>query len=923
MLRPGRFDKKIRVDAPDLEGRRDILEYYLSKMSHDESMDPMILAVETQFYTPADLKYLLNEALRYALFDGRTYMTYRDFKMAQPEHEFGLREPIKNMTKQGKYRLAAHEAAHAIAVRLYKPDWRISRITIIRQGRAYGYVLSMPATESFNYLNTYETLHNQLRVAVAGKAGEMEFGGEQEQTLGVGGDFANIRYVLRTMAGAGMFGPLGASDEPETIKEIRNMMEETFLMALDEVRMDMRLHREMGENLIQLLLEKEELMADEVEEFFDEYGLHTPKPHLLTRRVLIRSHTRNRTGITMSSNQIQPAPKESRFHWEMEESYVDRRNRLPNRIRRYIKRLWLPAIIIGLILSALLSAQLMATILPVLGFVLEISLFILIFLSQFILLFWFLARTRNYTIMPDSGTEGIGFDDYKGQPEILEQAQQIVTLLRGVKAFEGAGGEPLTGLLLEGPPGTGKTWLAQAISTEAKVPFFYMDASGLQAMFIGVGPMKVMNLFRKARKMAKRYGAAVIFLDEIDAVGSRGGVASVGGNDEDNNGMFGGGGSGGMGVLSTMLIEMSGFSQEHGWRARWRSWWYKTILRRKPPKPEKRVLVIGATNRVATRLIPALLRPGRFDKKIRVDVPDMEGRREIFEYYLEKYAHDDSMEAAILASETPGYSPADIKYLLNEALRYAFFDGRNVISYRDFMRSKPEHEMGLQSPLKHMAPEAKRRLAYYQAGKAVAVRLFMPGHRISRITIVRQGMHFGHVWHYPAQESFQGLQIKPELMQRVKVAIAGKGSEIEFCGSTQSVGAGWPRPEPRLWLARARWQTPGCSGRWARRSRMAMIWRVVSSRAGLPEQAKEIEEAYQQVLRETRMALREHTEVVDGLVELLLEKEELLPDEIREFFDQYGLHTPDPSIIRDGEEFHILPPPVGEAELDCCQHRSG
>src|SRR5690606_22204929 len=116
--------------------------------------------------------------------------------------------------------------------------------------------------------------------------------------------------------------------------------------------------------------------------------------------------------------------------------------------------------------------------------------------------------------------------------------------------------------------------------------------------------------------------------------------------------------------------------------------------------------VIGATNRIGA-LDPALLRPGRFDKKIRVDVPDMEGRREILEYYLEKYAHDETMDPAILASETPGYSPADLKYLLNEALRYAFFEGRRTITYRDFMRAQPEHEMGLRAPLKHMSKEAR------------------------------------------------------------------------------------------------------------------------------------------------------------------------------------------------------------------------
>jgi cell division protease FtsH len=123
-------------------------------------------------------------------------------------------------------------------------------------------------------------------------------------------------------------------------------------------------------------------------------------------------------------------------------------------------------------------------------------------LIQFVAIFWFLSRSRQYEVMP--GAEGIGFKDYRGQPEILEQAHQIVTLLRGVKAFEGAGGEPLNGLLLEGPPGTGKTWLAQAISTEALVPFFYVDTSSLQGMFMGTGALKVMRMYGMARIKSQR-----------------------------------------------------------------------------------------------------------------------------------------------------------------------------------------------------------------------------------------------------------------------------------------------------------------------------------------------------------------------------------------------------------------------------------
>jgi cell division protease FtsH len=276
--------------VPDMEGRRDLFEYYLSKMSHDDTMDPIILSAETVNYSPADIKYLLNEALRYAMFDGRTYMTYNDFRMAQPEHEMGLRSPIKNIAREDKYRLAAHEAGHAICVRLYMPHYRISRITIIRQGGAHGHVSYQPAIEEFDYLGTYEFLMNRLRVAIGGKAGEMEFVGEDAQTLGVGigwgdpSDFGRIRKVLWDMANAGMFGSLGATLQGTNYPpEMAEAMEDTFRMVLEEVRIAFRLHREMAEALIALLMEKEELLAQEVEAFFDQYGLYTPKIQLTAK----------------------------------------------------------------------------------------------------------------------------------------------------------------------------------------------------------------------------------------------------------------------------------------------------------------------------------------------------------------------------------------------------------------------------------------------------------------------------------------------------------------------------------------------------------------------------------------------------------------------------------------------------------------
>jgi len=593
---------------------------------------------------------------------------------------------------------------------------------------------------------------------------------------------------------------------------------------------------------------------------------------------------------------------QARFDWENEETLVDRHNRLPNRIRRLLRRWWLWATLAVIFVIALFDADVMRAVLSILLLAFTLLFAIVYMLIQFVAIFWFLSRSRQYEIMP--GAEGVSFKDYRGQPEILEQAQQIVTLLRGVKAFEGAGGEPLNGLLLEGPPGTGKTWLAQAISTEAGVPYFYVDTASLQGMFMGTGALKVMRMYGKARKKAKEYGAAVIFLDEIDAIGSRSGVSAVGGGQQ---GAFSG--MAGMGLLSTMLIEMSGFSLEHGWRARLRTWFYKTFLRRNPPPPQKRVLTIGATNRIQA-LDPALLRPGRFDKKLRIDAPDAEGRRDIFEYYLSKMAHDESMNPMVLASETPGYTPADIKYLLNETLRYALFDGRRYMTYADFQRAKPEHEMGIRSPLKHMAKEAKERLAFHEAGHAVAVRLFLPHHRISRITIIRQGTTFGHVSHFPAAESYQGLRTREQYMDRLRVAVAGKAAEIEFCGlqnQTLGVGGDFATIRSLLRVMALAGMFGPLGGSLPLRVSMLGASQEVS-----PEMAQAMEEAFQRVLSETRKAMRENAHIVKALVELLMEKEELLADEVKAFFDQYGLHTPEPTLIRDGEPISIFPDPKQE-----------
>lgn len=396
----------------------------------------------------------------------------------------------------------------------------------------------------------------------------------------------------------------------------------------------------------------------------------------------------------------------------------------------------------------------------------------LFMIFQFVALFWFLGRPRMYWILP--GETGVGFKDYKGNPEVLEVASRVVTLLRGVKEFKAMGGQVTRGILLVGPPGTGKSYLGHCISTEAGVPFGYLSAPSIQGMFWGMDVMRIWGLYRKARGLAKKYGACILFIDEIDAIGrARSGVGGM------PMGAMGGIFGGGSGALNQLLTEMDPLPRDDSWLAQ-----IKRKLGFKVKKAEiPLVLTMGATNIVET-LDPALLRPGRFDRKIFVDYPDFDGRKEIIKYYLDKVAHEE-LDLDRLASETIGQSPAAIKFIINEAVINAHFNGRTKITYEDFAVALDNHEVGLRHPIRNMLMEEKRALAYHEAGHAVAMLKLYKRMRVTRVTIIRhEGGILGFAMPKPVQETY--TTDRNELLAHIQVALAARASEELFLGTQLS-----------------------------------------------------------------------------------------------------------------------------------------
>jgi AFG3 family protein len=339
----------------------------------------------------------------------------------------------------------------------------------------------------------------------------------------------------------------------------------------------------------------------------------------------------------------------------------------------------------------------------------------------------------------------VTFNDVAGLEEAKVEVMEIVDFLKTPKKYTTLGGKIPRGALLVGPPGTGKTLLAKAMAGEAQVPFFSLSGSDFVEMFVGVGASRVRDLFRQAKEKAP----CIIFIDEIDAIGrARGKSPSFSANDERES------------TLNQLLTEMDGFGSNSG------------------------VIILGATNR-ADVLDRALLRPGRFDRQIFVELPDLNGRKEIFNVHLKPLKISDTLDIDFLARQTPGFSGADIANVCNEAALIAARKSKTSIEKQDFLDAIDRIIGGLEKKNKIISPQEKKVIAYHEAGHASVSWLLEHAHPLVKVTIVPRGNALGAAWYLPEERQITTTE---QLIDEICAALGGRASEEIVFGAI-STGA--------------------------------------------------------------------------------------------------------------------------------------
>lgn len=451
---------------------------------------------------------------------------------------------------------------------------------------------------------------------------------------------------------------------------------------------------------------------------------------------------------------------------------------------------------------------------------------------------------------------GVTFQDVAGEDEAKESLQEVVDFLHNPGKYSGIGAKLPKGALLVGPPGTGKTLLAKAVAGEAKVPFFSLSGSAFVEMYVGVGASRVRDLFKQAQQQAP----CIVFIDEIDAIGKTRDTA-LGGNDEREQ------------TLNQLLAEMDGFDTNKG------------------------LLILAATNRPEI-LDPALLRPGRFDRRIIVDKPDLKGRVEILQVHAKDVRMDESVDLEAIALATSGAVGSDLANMINEAAINAVKHGRQVVSQKDLFEAVEVVLVGKEKKDRIMSKEERRIVSYHEVGHALVTALQKNTEPVQKITIVPRTMGaLGYVMQTPEEEKF--LNTKKELEAMIVVALGGRAAE-ELVFDTVTTGAA-NDIEQATKVARAMITQYGMSERFGLMGLESIQNRYLDGRAVLncgDATAGEIDEEVMKMLKEAyaeaKRLLAENREALDKIAAFLIEKETITGKEFMKIFREVkGIQDPE------------------------------
>jgi len=455
---------------------------------------------------------------------------------------------------------------------------------------------------------------------------------------------------------------------------------------------------------------------------------------------------------------------------------------------------------------------------------------------------------------------GIKWEDVIGMDEAKQEALEVVKLVTDRAELQRIGGKILRGILMLGPPGCGKTYLAKAIATESGLPFISMSGSEFVEMFVGVGAGRIRNLFKQAQHLAELKGGCLVFIDEIDAVGAqRAADSGFGGQTETNT------------TTNQLLVEMDGLKQK-----------------------DFNIVIIGATNMPEYFLDAALLRPGRFDRKIYVDKPNLEDRQNLFAYYLKKVKYDENgVKIDRLARITVGNSPADIANIVREAALIAVRNKRPLITMKDIDDARERIALGIKRRIK-IGEKEKWQVAYHEAGHAIVTYLLVPSKDVFKITITPRGHTGGATWVPEREEKF--IEDQKQLLNEINISLGSYAAEkIKLGFSTSGVGADF---SDALYIAHN------------------MVWRMGMGKSGIigdfhaldfyrrvggvpliSEEMKgrldnDVQEIMQSCLKEVTELLKKEEPLIDRLAKELIAKEELNYDEIEAIFKEFGKTRP-------------------------------